>query len=83
MLFRSSPLLKTMSQRMMKRDYQVNFLLRLLGKDVGYAQKDAQTTGIPLHTADSTLDLLERAKELGYGGQDMSSVVEQFRNGKG
>jgi 3-hydroxyisobutyrate dehydrogenase len=77
-----SPLLKTMSQRMMKRDYQVNFLLRLLGKDVGYAQKDAQTTGIPLHTADSTLDLLERAKELGYGEQDMSSVVEQFRGGK-
>jgi 3-hydroxyisobutyrate dehydrogenase len=77
-----SPLLKTMSQRMMKRDYQVNFLLRLLGKDVGYAQKDAQTTGIPLHTADSTLELLERAKELGYGEQDMSSVVEQFRGGK-
>jgi len=75
-----SPLLKTISQRMMKRDYQVNFLLRLLGKDVGYAQKDAQAVGIPLRTADSTLDLLEKAKELGYGEQDMSSIVEQFRS---
>lgn len=74
-----SPLLKTMSQRMMKRDYQVNFLLRLLGKDVGYAQKDASLFHIPLRTSEGTLASIETAKALGFGEQDMSSIVEQFR----
>jgi 3-hydroxyisobutyrate dehydrogenase len=74
-----SPLLKTISQRMRNRDYQVNFLLRLLEKDLRYALEDAKHSGIPLHTVEAPIQLLEQARKLGFGEKDMASVVEQFR----
>ncbi len=74
-----SPLLKTISQRMTKREYQVNFLLRLLEKDLRYAFEDAKQSGIPLHTVEAPIQLLEQARKLGFGEKDMASVVEQFR----
>jgi 3-hydroxyisobutyrate dehydrogenase len=74
-----SPLLKTVSQRMTKREYQVNFLLRLLEKDLRYALEDAKQSGIPLHTVEAPIQLLEQARKLGFGEKDMASVVEQFR----
>jgi 3-hydroxyisobutyrate dehydrogenase len=74
-----SPLLKTISQRMRNRDYQVNFLLRLLEKDLRYALEDAKQSGIPLHTVEAPIQLLEQARKLGFGEKDMASVVEQFR----
>jgi 3-hydroxyisobutyrate dehydrogenase len=74
-----SPLLKTVSQRMTKREYQVNFLLRLLEKDLRYAFEDAKQSGIPLHTVEAPIQLLEQARKLGFGEKDMASVVEQFR----
>jgi 3-hydroxyisobutyrate dehydrogenase len=74
-----SPLLKTVSQRMRNREYQVNFLLRLLEKDLRYALEDAKQSGIPLHTVEAPIRLLEQARELGFGEKDMASVVEQFR----
>ncbi|HTF62718.1 MAG TPA: NAD(P)-dependent oxidoreductase [Edaphobacter sp.] len=77
-----SPMLKTMSQRMLSRDYRVNFLLRLLEKDLRYAQKDAQRSDIPLHTAEVPIQLLKQARNLGFGEEDMSSVIEQFRSGR-
>lgn len=78
-----SPLLKTMSQRMLNRDYRVNFLLRLLEKDLRYAQKDAKQSDISLDTGNAPIQLLERARNLGFGDDDMSSVIEQFRSFSG
>lgn len=78
-----SPLLKTMSQRMLNRDYRVNFLLRLLEKDLRYAQKDAKQSDISLDTGTAPIQLLERARNLGFGDDDMSSVIEQFRSFSG
>lgn len=77
-----SPMLKAMSQRMMNRDYRVNFLMRLLEKDLRYAKKDATAASVPLDTADAAIRLLSHAAELGFGEQDMSSVVEQFRSAR-
>lgn len=74
-----SPMLKAMSGRMAKREYGVNFALHLLAKDMRYAQQDASGNGVDLVTVSPVRELLQRAEKLGFGEQDMSSVVEQFR----
>ncbi len=74
-----SPLISAISQRMMHRDYNVNFLLRLLSKDMLYAMNEAASAGVKLTTAANARELLEKAVAEGYGEQDMSAVVELLR----
>jgi len=76
-----SPLVKTLSQRMMSRDFTPNFLLKLMMKDVKYAINEAEAKSMHLATAATTLDLLERAAKAGNSEKDFSSVVEPMRRG--
>ena len=75
-----SPLVAGISARMTSRDYSVNFLLRLMAKDLAYAFASAATTGVKLSTASNASAVFERAIQAGFGEQDMSSVVEPLRN---
>jgi 3-hydroxyisobutyrate dehydrogenase len=75
-----SPLLGAISARMSNRDYTVNFLLRLMSKDLQYAHDAAAEIGVDLTTAANARALFERAAANGYADQDMSSVVEQLRS---
>jgi len=77
-----SGILTAMTDRMTARTYEVNFLLRLLNKDLRYAQAAAADYGISLSTAAVTEKLFDRAEQLGLGEKDMSAVVEVLRNGK-
>jgi 3-hydroxyisobutyrate dehydrogenase len=74
-----SPLFAAMSTRMVNRDYTVNFLLKLLSKDMLYAKNEAATCNVDLTTAETARGLMETAIAEGYGEQDMSSVVEPLR----
>lgn len=74
-----SPMLKGLSARMAAHDYTVNFLLRLMRKDLLYAQREAATAEIDLKTAATARALLEEAIAQGYGEQDMSAVIEPLR----
>jgi 3-hydroxyisobutyrate dehydrogenase len=74
-----SPLFAAMSARMVNRDYTVNFLLRLLSKDMLYAKNEAATCSVDLKTAETARGLMETAIAEGYGEQDMSSVIEPLR----
>jgi 3-hydroxyisobutyrate dehydrogenase len=74
-----SPLLTNVSGRMVNRDYTVNFLLKLMSKDLQYAHDAAAENGVQLTTAANARALFEQAAALGYGDQDMSSVVEPLR----
>jgi 3-hydroxyisobutyrate dehydrogenase len=74
-----SPLLANLSARMMNRDYAVNFYLKLMAKDLTYAEKAAAESGVELTTAVNARGLFERATVEGYGEEDMSSVVEVLR----
>lgn len=74
-----SPLFAAMSTRMVNRDYTVNFLLKLLSKDMLYAKNEAATCNVDLKTAETARGLMETAIAEGYGEQDMSSVVEPLR----
>ena len=74
-----SPLLNAISARMVSRDYKVNFLLRLMAKDLTYAHAEAESSGLDLTTATNALRLFERAAAQGHADEDMSAVVEAVR----
>lgn len=74
-----SGILNTMADRMTERKYDVNFLLRLMAKDLRYAQDAAATRGVRLSTGESAERLFAAAQHQGHGEQDMSAVVEVVR----
>src|SRR6185312_7418060 len=74
-----SPMVKTMAQRMTSRDYTPNFLLKLMAKDLRYAQREAANHKLNLKTAAAALGLFEQAQDAGHGARDMAAVVEPFR----
>jgi 3-hydroxyisobutyrate dehydrogenase len=74
-----SPLLSAISARMVKQDYAVNFLLKLMTKDLLYAHQEAGNFNVDLKTAETARTLFETAIAQGHGEQDMSSVVEPLR----
>jgi len=75
-----SPMLASISARMTSRDYSVNFLLKLMSKDLEYAHNAAAESGVELTTAAASRGVFESAVLAGYGDQDMSSVIEPFRD---
>jgi 3-hydroxyisobutyrate dehydrogenase len=74
-----SGILTAMTDRMTARTYEVNFLLRLLNKDLRYAQHAAEDKGVMLTTAAATEKLFDEAERQGLGEKDMSAVVEILR----
>jgi len=77
-----SGIFNAMSQRMTDRTYEVNFLLRLLNKDVRYAEAAAAELGVTLNTATPTLEYLNQAEKQGLGEKDMAAVFEVVREKK-
>lgn len=74
-----SPLLGAISTRMVNHEYAVNFLLKLMTKDLNYAQIEAASCGVELKTAETARNLFEAAIANGYGDEDMASVIEPLR----
>jgi 3-hydroxyisobutyrate dehydrogenase len=76
-----SGILSAMSERMTHRTYDVNFLLRLMAKDLRYAHVAATQLGVNVSTSTPAQELFRHAEELGLGEKDMSAVVEVVRRG--
>jgi 3-hydroxyisobutyrate dehydrogenase len=74
-----SPLVKLLSGRMVARQYEPNFLLRLMAKDLRYAVAEAEFQALDLDMGRAALRVFEHAITAGQGEDDMSAVVEQFR----
>ena len=74
-----SGILSAMSDRMTRRTYEVNFLLRLMAKDLRYAQAAAAQRGVELSMAEPAEAMFGKAQEQGLGERDMSAVVEVLR----
>jgi 3-hydroxyisobutyrate dehydrogenase len=74
-----SPLVKLLSGRMTNRQYEPNFLLRLMTKDLRYAVTEAENHALDLDMGRAALRVFEHAVAAGQGEEDMSAVVEQFR----
>jgi 3-hydroxyisobutyrate dehydrogenase len=74
-----SGILSAMSERMTRRTYDVNFLLRLMAKDLRYAHAAAAQLGIDISTSCPAEELFRQAQEQGWGEKDMSAVAEVVR----
>lgn len=74
-----SPMVKTLSKRMTDRNYDVNFYLHLMAKDVEYAVNLSESVGASHEAANAALDLLNNAKEKGWNDKDFSSLIEPLR----
>lgn len=74
-----SPLLGAISTRMANQAYTVNFLLKLMRKDLLYAQNEAAQCDVDLKTAEAARSLFEAAIAQGFGDEDMASVIEPVR----
>ena len=71
-----SPLVKAVSARMASRNYDVQFLLPLMKKDLSYALTEAERWGVPLRTAEVARDLFDAAIRAGWAEADFAAVVE-------
>lgn len=74
-----SPMVKGVAGRMMTREHQPHFALRLMAKDLRYALAEGRQHGETLATAATALGIFERAIAAGDGDLDLSSVVKLFR----
>lgn len=74
-----SPLINTISARMVAANYDVNFLLSLMRKDLHYARSDAATLGVELRSAKTAEERFVEAAAAGHGDKDMSAVIEPLR----
>lgn len=77
-----SPLVKALAERMSTKSYDVNFRLELMAKDLNYAGREAERTGVELCTAKAAQGRFESAVQQGFGGYDLSAVVEPLRERK-
>jgi 3-hydroxyisobutyrate dehydrogenase len=74
-----SGILSAMSERMTRRTHEVNFLLRLMAKDLRYARAAAGRLGVSLSTSSPSEELFAKAQDEGWGEKDMSAVAEVVR----
>lgn len=74
-----SPLIRTVSDRMTSANFDPNFKLRLLAKDLNYAVSEAHNHSLELATVISAVAVLNKAITAGKGDNDMAAVVEVFR----
>jgi len=76
-----SPTVKTISQRVIAKDYTINFDLELMVKDLMYAKELGAKAGMPLLTLEGALERFRNAAEAGWKKHDMASVIEPMRQG--
>jgi len=74
-----SPMVKILAARMSQKDYDTNFRLDLMAKDLTYAHAESLRAGVALATGLAALKTFEKAAEQGYGACDLSAVVEALR----
>jgi len=74
-----SPLVKVVAARMSAHDYEVNFRLDLMAKDLAYASDVARRYALELQTAQAAIRRFRAASQAGLGDRDMAAVVEPLR----
>jgi len=77
----ASPMVKTMSARMLAREYDPHFYVPLMAKDLGYAGQTLAGLGITSNLAAAARERFLTAEREGFGERDMSAVVEPLRGG--
>lgn len=75
-----SPMVKAVSGRMMTSDYDApHFKLKLMAKDLTYAQQEGAKLGLDLLTAKAGLAEVQKGVAAGHGERDIAAVFEALR----
>ena len=74
-----SGIVKRVASRAAANDFDPNFTLRLMTKDLIYAENEASAKGIQLKTASSALELFRQALATGHGEEDFSAVTKAVK----
>lgn len=74
-----SPLVRAVSERMLGRAYEPNFLVPLMAKDLQYALDAFAAQGIGLATAAAARARFVEADEAGFADKDIAAVIEPLR----
>ena len=74
-----SPVVKVVAERMLAADFTTNFSVKLLAKDLKYAEAEGRKLDIELTTARTALEVLDRAVREGHGDEDMAAAIRPLR----
>ncbi|MBN9657219.1 MAG: NAD(P)-dependent oxidoreductase [Acidobacteria bacterium] len=75
-----SPLVKTLAPRMLGREYETNFALQLMAKDLAYAIALGGVCGVEMRTAAAAHSLFSLGCAEGRQDMDFSAVIESLRS---
>ena len=64
---------------MAAQEYDPNFAVKLMAKDLTYAIEEARRLGVTLETARAGREIFRAAAESGWGERDLSAVIEPLR----
>jgi 3-hydroxyisobutyrate dehydrogenase len=70
-----SGIVKRVADRMAANDFEPNFALRWMAKDLAYAIQGAAAKGLSLETAIAALAVFQQAVAQGHGDEDFSAVT--------
>lgn len=76
-----SGIVKRLSNRVLTRDFEPDFPLQLMAKDLGYASQEAAALGVRLETVGPALEIFRNAAARGHGDQDFSAVTNPDERG--
>ncbi len=76
-----SPIVQRIASRLEANDFNPNFTLKLMAKDLSYAVKEAAARDLRLQTASSALAIFEQAMAAGCGDEDFSAVTKTVKHG--
>jgi 2-hydroxy-3-oxopropionate reductase len=79
----SSPLYAGKGPRMLARDFDADFTLRLMHKDQQLVLATARGLGYEMPTLAAIRDVLAQAMEAGFGEGDLSGVIRLFEKWAG
>jgi len=71
-----SGIVKRVADRMAANDFEPNFALRWMAKDLSYSIETAAAKKVSLRTANAALSVFERAIAEGHGDEDFSAVTK-------
>jgi 3-hydroxyisobutyrate dehydrogenase-like beta-hydroxyacid dehydrogenase len=74
----SSPLFASKGARIVARDFHPDFTLALLLKDQELVLGEARTSGYPMPTQETIVELLKQAIDDGLGEDDLCGLVRLF-----
>jgi 3-hydroxyisobutyrate dehydrogenase-like beta-hydroxyacid dehydrogenase len=74
----NSTMFQGMVPKVLERDFTVNFMLKLVHKDLRYITELGRATGSPMPVANSIFNIFDMAKAAGLGDENFSAIMKFY-----